>query len=134
MKDYNKYKQELLRAWEETYKKGQLTFWLLFSLRNEPRYVTDIKDFIQNTTKNTITCEDQSLYRALRKFYDLEIVNYEMHEGNRGPERKYYYLTSLGQELLEEFIQRNIRILYNKELSDLIKSMGGENDSSNKTF
>ena len=131
MKDNNKYKQELLKTWEETYKKGQLTFWLLLSLRDRHRYVNEIKDFISSITENTITCEEQSLYRALRKFYDLEIVDYEMREGHKGPERKYYFLTPLGKDILEEFIQRNIRILYNKELADLIKSIGGENDSSN---
>ena len=116
-----KYKKELLDTWENTYKKGQLTFWLLLSLRDKSRYASEIKEFIETITEKTITCEDQSVYRALRKFHDLEIVEYSLGEGNRGPERKYYRLTPLGQELLEEFIKRNIRILFNKELAELIR-------------
>ena len=131
--DNNKnYKDDLLKAWEETYKKGQLTFWLLLSLRDKPRYVNDIKEFITSITEGTITCEDQSLYRALRKFHELEIVRFELREGNKGPDRKYYSLTTMGHELLEDFIQRNMRILYNIELVELIAVSGGQNDSNVK--
>ncbi|MFC1555812.1 PadR family transcriptional regulator [candidate division KSB1 bacterium] len=122
-------KDELLRSWEETYKKGQLTFWLLLSLREKPRYVGEIKEFIEKMTEGSISCEDQSLYRALRKFNDLKIVDYELGEGHKGPERKYYVLTALGRELLSEFIKRNISILYNKELAELLSK--AENPSLN---
>lgn len=119
-KQDKQYKAELLTTWESTYKKGQLTFWLMLALRDEPRYISDIKEFITAHTAGTITCEDQSVYRALRKFYDLEIVDYELRDGNKGPERKYYSLTPIGQDLLGEFIQRNMRILYNKSLVDIL--------------
>ena len=116
----NNYKSQLLSSWEETYKKGQLTFWLLLSLQDKPLYINEIQTFIASKTKGTITCENQSLYRSLRKYYDLEIVDYELKEGSKGPDRKYYFLTTLGKELLNEFIQRNIKLFYNKELTDLI--------------
>jgi len=117
-----KYKSDLLTSWEETYKKGQLTFWLLLALRDQPLYVSEIKDFIESVTNGTISCEDQSVYRALRKYYDFEIVDYELRQGHKGPDRKYYFLTTIGKELLHEFTQRNISILYNKKLSDLINN------------
>ena len=120
MNNTEEYRQELLAAWEETYKKGQLTFWLLLSLRQEPLYVSELKNKIEEVTEGTISCEEQSLYRSLRKYYDLEIVEYDMREGNKGPERKYYKLTALGEELLNNFIQRNIKILYNPVLKNLI--------------
>ena len=132
MDNNNNYKDDLLKAWEETYKKGQLTFWLLLSLRDKPRYVNDIKEFIHSITEGSITCEDQSLYRSLRKFHDLEIVSFQLREGNKGPDRKYYSLTALGKELLEDFIERNMRILYNIELVELISAPGGSNDSNVK--
>ena len=120
MTKQQEYKRELLNTWEETYKKGQLTFWLLLSLRDNPRYVGEIKDFIEKITMGTISCEEQSLYRALRKFHKLEIVGFEMKDGNKGPDRKYYTLTPLGGELLNEFIERNIRILFKPEISSLL--------------
>ena len=114
------YRAELLETWENTYRKGQLTLWLLLSLRDDPRYLSDIKDFIDSHSGGTITCEDQSVYRALRKFYDLEIVDYELRDGFKGPDRKYYHLTEIGRDLLSEFIQRNMKILYNKPLVDIL--------------
>ena len=123
-KQDKQYKAELLATWESTYKKGQLTFWLMLALRDEPRYISDIKEFITAHTAGTITCEDQSVYRALRKFYDLEIVDYELRDGNKGPERKYYSLTPIGQDLLSEFIRRNMKILYNKSLVDILFKEG----------
>lgn len=116
MKADDEYKQELLKTWEETYKKGQLTFWILLSLREEARYVNDIMEFIASMTRGSITCEEQSLYRALRKFHALEMVDFELRDGNKGPDRKYYFLTSLGAEILEKFIRRNILILFNENL------------------
>ncbi len=116
----NRYRAELLETWENTYKKGQLTFWLLLALRDESRYVSDIQAFIDTRTEGTITCEDQSVYRALRKFYDLEIVDYELRDGNKGPERKYYSLTPIGRDLLGKFIERNVKILYNRSLVDML--------------
>ena len=119
-KQDDRYRAELLETWENTYKKGQLTFWLLLALRDESRYVTDIRDFIVSHTAGTLSCEDQSVYRALRKFYDLEIVDYELRPGNKGPDRKYYRLTPIGHDLLREFIQRNLKILYNQSLVDIL--------------
>jgi DNA-binding PadR family transcriptional regulator len=122
MNENDTYKADLLTSWEETYKKGQLTFWLLLALRDEPLYVSEIKDFIKTATNGTISCEDQSVYRALRKYYDFEIVDYELRQGHKGPDRKYYFLTTIGKELLHEFTQRNISILYNQKLQNLINN------------
>jgi DNA-binding PadR family transcriptional regulator len=94
----------------------------LLALRDEPLYVSEIKDFIKTATNGTISCEDQSVYRALRKYYDFEIVDYELRQGHKGPDRKYYFLTTIGKELLHEFTQRNISILYNQKLQNLINN------------
>jgi PadR family transcriptional regulator PadR len=117
----DKYTEKLLTGWEETYKKGQLTFWLLLAIRDEKKYLDEIVEFVITQSHGSISCEEQSVYRAFRKFYDAEIVDFEYREGNKGPDRKYYFLTPIGKELLEQFIQRNIQIFYQKELSDLIK-------------
>ena len=116
------YKMELLKSWEDTYKKGQLTFWLLLGLRDKSLYVSEIKEFIESATNKTITCEEQSIYRSLRKYYDLEIVDYELRQGNKGPDRKYYFLTKIGKDLLRDFTERNISLLYNKKTFDLINN------------
>lgn len=112
--------QELLSTWEETYKKGQLTLWIFLSLRDGEKHVTEIREFIKVYSQGTIICDEQSLYRALRKFYEVVIVDFSLVKGNRGPDKKYYFLTPLGEKLLKEFLERNIRLFFNEKLVELI--------------
>lgn len=112
--------KKLLNAWEETYKKGQLTLWIFLSLRDGKKYVDEIKTFITEKTNNTISCEEQSLYRNLRKYEHLNIVSFELRKGNKGPERKYYFMTDLGNKLLQKFIDRNINLFYATEINKLL--------------
>jgi len=116
----NKQLFELLTAWEENYKKGQLTFWVFLSLKDGKKYVDEIKSFVEDQSNNTMTCESQSLYRNLRKYQHVGVVNFETGEGNKGPERKYYYLTDLGRSLLNSFIDRNINLFFKERIKNLI--------------
>jgi len=111
---------ELLSAWEETYKKGQLTLWIFLSLKEGKKYVDEIKTFVEEHSNQTMTCENQSLYRNLRKFQHVGVVDFETGEGNKGPERKYYFLTEIGQKLLNSFIDRNISLFFDKRIKNLI--------------
>ncbi|MDA3906994.1 MAG: PadR family transcriptional regulator [Bacteroidales bacterium] len=111
---------ELLSAWEETYKKGQLTLWIFLSLKDGKKYVDEIKSFVEEQSNHTMTCESQSLYRNLRKYQHVGVVDFESGEGNKGPERKYYYLTELGQMLLNSFVERNINLFFNERIRNLI--------------
>jgi DNA-binding PadR family transcriptional regulator len=111
---------ELLTAWEETYKKGQLTLWIFLALKDGNKYVDEIKTFVEEQSNYTMTCESQSLYRNLRKYQHIGIVDFEPGEGNKGPERKYYYLTDQGKELLQKFIERNIKLFFNLKIKHLL--------------
>ncbi len=113
---------ELLSAWEETYKKGQLTLWIFLSLKDGKKYVDEIKSFVEEQSNHTMTCENQSLYRNLRKYQHVGVVNFETGQGNKGPERKYYFLTELGLQLLNNFIERNINLFFSERIKNLIKS------------
>ena len=117
----NKTLLDLLSSWEETYKKGQLTLWIFLALKDEDKYVDEIKTFIEEKSKRTIRCEEQSLYRNLRKYQHIEVVNYNLKKGNKGPDRKYYYLTDTGKELLEKFIERNINLFFSTDINKLLK-------------
>tara|TARA_R110002051_G_scaffold181774_1_gene251251 strand:+ start:18462 stop:18836 length:375 start_codon:yes stop_codon:yes gene_type:complete len=117
------YDTELLTAWEETYKKGQLSFWMLLSIHSQSRYVEEIQECIKELTNGYIDCEHQSIYRSLRKFHKLEIVDFELKPGHKGPDRKYYFLTKLGKKLLREFTARNINIFYDKKIKNLLKEI-----------
>ena len=113
---------ELLSAWEDTYKKGQLTLWIFLSLKDGKKYVDEIKSFVEEQSIQTMTCEGQSLYRNLRKYQHIGVVDFETGKGNKGPERKYYFLTKLGKSLLNEFIKRNINVFLNEKINNLINT------------
>lgn len=118
--DQSKLLTELLQSWEDTYKKGQLTLWIFLALKHAPKYVDEIKAFISEKTRGTLLCEEQSLYRALRKYEYINVVSFELRKGNKGPDRKYYVLTPLGEALFSEFVQRNITLFYQEEFINLL--------------
>lgn len=111
---------ELLSIWEDTYKKGQLTFWLFLSLKHGEKYVDEIREFIHEFSEGTISYDEQSLYRSLRKFQHLEIVEYSLKPGNSGPNSKYYQLSSNGHVLFEKFVERNISLLHSHKIANLL--------------
>jgi DNA-binding PadR family transcriptional regulator len=119
-KHTDEYRDELLTAWEETYKKGQLTLWIFLSLKEGEKYVDEIRRFVEEQTLGTLTCEEQSLYRTLRKYKDLEMVSFRTAPGEGGPDRKYYFLTELGLDLLHRFTERNIKLFYNPDIRKLM--------------
>ena len=120
---------ELLNSWENTYKKGQLTLWIFMSLQENKKYVEEIKNFIQEKSKGSIKCEEQSLYRALRKYEHINVLTHELKEGNKGPDRKYYYLTELGQKLYKQFVNRNIKLFFSEEIINYLKINYNENNN-----
>ena len=111
---------ELLGAWEETYKKGQLTLWIFLSLKEGPKYVQGLQESIESFSNGTIRAEEQSLYRTLRKFYHLKMVDFSAGKGHKGPDRKYYHLTELGESLLQSFVERNILLFFQEPLKGLL--------------
>lgn len=112
--------ETLLTAWEETYKKGQLTLWIFLALKDGKKYVDEIKLFVEQESNFTMTCEEQSLYRNLRKYQQIDVVDFEKGKGNKGPERKYYFLTDLGHTLLHRFLERNIQLFFNDNIKRLL--------------
>ena len=118
--DNNKLLSDLLAAWEETYKKGQITLWIFLDLKEDKKYVDEIKTFVEEQSDQTMSCEEQSLYRTLRKFQHIGVVDHETGKGNKGPERKYYFLTDLGKSLLNEFINRNISLFFKSNIRTLL--------------
>lgn len=116
----NKELAGMLDAWESTYKKGQLTLWLFLALKDGEKYVDEIREFIVFSSCETIVCEEQSLYRMLRKFKDLGLLSYRTAPGAGGPERKYYRLTPGGEELLHNFCERNMALFYKENIKNLM--------------
>ena len=70
----SKYEETLLEGWEDVHKRGQLTLWILLALKDGPKHMQKIKRFISDITSMSISADDKSMYRALRRFADAEIA------------------------------------------------------------
>jgi DNA-binding PadR family transcriptional regulator len=108
-----KYEQQLLDGWEEIYMRGQLTLWILLALKNGPKHMAAIKEYIQQQTAHVVSADDQSMYRALRRYHQADLVAFTSRQVSNGPDRKIYSLTPTGHHVLDRFIERNITSLVN---------------------
>jgi DNA-binding PadR family transcriptional regulator len=111
---------ELLTNWEETYKKGLLSFWILLLLYERPSYPYEMSTEVTKISQGTISVDDNSIYRALNRFESVGIVKSELQQSNTGPQRRYYSLTNKGKNLLTEFTKRNIQVFETPSVSERI--------------
>jgi DNA-binding PadR family transcriptional regulator len=114
---------DLLTKWEETYKKGLLSFWILLLLYERASYPYEMSAEVAKISQGTISVDDNSIYRALNRFESVDIVKSELQQSNTGPQRRYYSLTSKGEALLTEFIQRNIQVFETPSVSERITTV-----------
>ena len=113
--------ESLLTQWEETYKKGLLSFWLLLLLDQRKAYPYEIKSAIAEMSQNTINADENSIYRSLNRLADFGIVASEVIPSETGPSRRYFFLTKLGHDLLTRFITRNILVFEQPDVAKLIQ-------------
>ena len=111
---------DLLTKWEETYKKGLLSFWILLLLFERPSYPYEMSAEVAKISQGTISVDDNSIYRALNRFESVGIVYSELQQSSTGPQRRYFSLTHKGKALLTEFIQRNIQVFETPSVSERI--------------
>ncbi len=124
--ELDSYEQKVLAGWEEVYKRGLLTMWLLLAVRSEPKYAAEIAEFVTTNTNGTMTPDDRSLYRALRRLAQMELVELSVRSGERtGAKRKYYQLTQTGERVLEAFLDRHIRGVYTDATAAILRRERG---------
>ena len=114
---------DLLTKWEETYKKGLLSFWILLLLYERPSYPYEMSAEVAKISQSTISVDDNSIYRALNRFELVGIVKSELQQSSTGPQRRYYSLTTSGKALLTEFIQRNIQVFETPSVAERIATV-----------
>ncbi len=112
--------QEFLDSWEEIYKRGHLTLWVLISLWQEPLDALMISQRIHAYSDGHFSVTEQSLYRALRRFYDVGLVDITKGKDKR---TKHYRSTPLGNNVLRAFVARNIVPLHSPILQQIIKEI-----------
>ncbi len=116
---------DLLEQWEGVYKKGLLTFWVLLLLHERPLYVFEMGDLLKTVSRGTMTADERSLYRALRRFESVGFVDSEWQESDVGPRRRYYRLSELGAELLRQFTKRNILLFREPDVERRLMELVG---------
>jgi len=114
---------DLLTKWEESYKKGLLSFWILLLLYERPSYPYEMAAEVAKISQDTISVDDNSIYRALNRFESVGIVRSELQQSSTGPQRRYYTLTDTGKALLTQFIQRNIQVFETPSVSERITNV-----------
>lgn len=102
--------QATLMQWEEVYKRGLLTFWILLLLSERERYAYEMRASIADFSQSTIEVDDNSIYRALRRFSEAGLVQSQTRPSESGPARRYFSLTAAGHDLLARFIERNLLV------------------------
>ncbi len=113
--------EALLAQWEETYKKGLLSFWLLLLLSRRKAYPREVKGLLSELSQNIINADENSIYRALYRLAESGVIDSEIRQSDIGPDRRYFYLTDLGQKLLSHFISRNIKVFQHPVVAGLIQ-------------
>ena len=115
--------ETLLLKWEEAYKKGLLSFWILLLLHERSSYPFEMRPLIEEISQGTLSADDNSIYRALNRFQEVGIVSSEIRPSSQGPDRRYYNLTEKGCWLLKSFIERNIQVFYTPVVAAQMKAV-----------
>jgi PadR family transcriptional regulator PadR len=118
----------LLDQWENVYKRGLLTFWLLLLLHERPMYVFEMGQELDIISRGTTTADEKSLYRALRRFEAMGLVKSTWQPSDVGPRRRYYQLTGLGAGLLRRFTSRNILLFQDPSVARRLDALLQDND------
>lgn len=118
----------LLTQWEGVYKKGLLTFWVLLLLHERPRCVFEMGQALETVSRGTMSADERSLYRALRRFERAGFVESEWQPSDVGPQRRYYHLSKLGTDLLRRFTQRNILLFQEPDVAQRLACLTQNED------
>ena len=115
------YEQKLLDDWSDIFRQGLLTFWVFVVINDKPLSVSEIQSQVDKITCGSYSAAEQTLYRLLRKQYDLETVDFTEIASRSGPKKKLYTLSPLGKILLKKFMEQNISLFYHKNVTKLIE-------------
>ena len=80
-------------------RKGMLEYCILLLLKQQPAYANDI---IQRLRDAEMIVMEGTLYPLLTRLKNDGLLAYEWQESTQGPPRKYYKLTTEGQEALTQ--------------------------------
>jgi PadR family transcriptional regulator PadR len=80
-------------------RKGYLEYCILLILRKKSSYASDILSELKDARLIVV---EGTLYPLLTRLKNAELLDYRWEESSQGPPRKYYEMTSKGQDFLNE--------------------------------
>lgn len=80
-------------------RKGVLEFCILSLLSNKEAYTSEI---IENFKESKLLVVEGTVYPLLTRLKNDGLLEYRWEESTGGPPRKYYRITVLGEQFLEE--------------------------------
>ena len=80
-------------------RKGILEFCILFILKSETKYASEI---LESLKKAEMLVVEGTLYPLLTRLKNAELLEYRWEESTSGPPRKYYQITVQGTKMLNE--------------------------------
>lgn len=80
-------------------RKGMLEFCVLLILRNRAAYASEL---ISALKEAQLIVVEGTLYPLLTRLKNDGLLSYEWQESTAGPPRKYYAITPLGLQFLEQ--------------------------------
>lgn len=101
IEDLDKDEANFLQSWEDVYKKGIVTFWVLFHL-SQQEY--DAGALYRIMLESDTTLNEHSMYRLLRRLYDVGLLEHARTQGRN----KFYVISQKGRNVLNVFTARNI--------------------------
>jgi PadR family transcriptional regulator PadR len=82
-------------------RKGVLELCILAIMSEGEAYPSDI---IMKLKESELIVKEGTLYPLLTRLKNAELLHYNWRESTSGPPRKYYYVTDLGKEFLNELL------------------------------
>ena len=101
-------------------RKGILEFCILSIIRRGEAYPSDIVDEMRGANLQIL---EGTLYPLLTRLKNADMLTYRWVESNSGPPRKYFSLTSKGEEFYNE-----LAATWN-ELANAVNSLTSKRDS-----
>lgn len=116
--------EEYVADWSDVHKKGQLSLWLLLGIAESKKHAGQLTAFMSDATNGSFRVKEQSIYRALRRFENMQLVSVTRESSpNSGPKHKYYQLTEIGEQVVGRFVAENIAPLLKPSIITLLQSM-----------
>lgn len=101
-------------------RKGMLEFCVLLLLRYKAAYASEM---IASLKEARLIVVEGTLYPLLTRLKNDGLLSYEWQESTAGPPRKYYSLTPLGEQFLNQLSQSW------REISETVNLLQNQNPS-----